>query len=66
VINGERDNLFRLGWNVDSEDVTEPQFLIGQLEQRYYDTTAPSSRTVELHLGAYTSAAGVGRRPIQN
>jgi len=37
VLNGVRDNLFRLGWNVDQEDSTEPQFLI-QMESKYFDS----------------------------
>jgi len=28
IINSVRDNLFRIGWNVDQEDASEPQFLI--------------------------------------
>jgi len=64
ILNGVRDNLFRMGWNVDQEDAAEPQFLI-QMESKYFDTTAPSSTSSEIHLGAYTAANGVGRRPIQ-
>ena len=64
VLNGVRDNLFRLGWNVDQEDSTEPQFLI-QMESKYFDSTAPASTVSEMHLGAYTAADGTGRRPIQ-
>jgi hypothetical protein len=64
VLNGLRDNLFRIGWNVDQEDPTEPQFLI-QMESSFRDLTAPASTVSELHLGAYTAADGTGRRPIQ-
>jgi hypothetical protein len=64
ILNGVRDNLFRLGWNVDQEDATEPQFLI-QMESKYFDATAPASTSSELHLGAYTAVDGTGRRPIQ-
>ena len=64
ILNGVRDNLFRMGWNVDQEDAAEPQFLI-QMESKYFDTTAPASTSSEIHLGAYTAANGVGRRPIQ-
>src|SRR5439155_7199339 len=64
MLNSVRNNLFRMGWNVDQEDATEPQFLI-QMESKYFDSTAPASTTSELHLGAYTAANGVGRRPLQ-
>ncbi|HTM49907.1 MAG TPA: hypothetical protein VL285_14545 [Bryobacteraceae bacterium] len=64
VLNGVRDNLLRLGWNIDQEDAAEPQFLI-QMETKYFDSTAPASTSSELHLGAYTAADGTGRRPIQ-
>ena len=64
ILNSVRDNLLRIGWNVDQEDATEPQFLI-QMESKYFDSTAPASTTSEMHLGAYTAADGVGRRPIQ-
>src|SRR5204862_3324986 len=64
ILNGVRDNLFRLGWNVDQEDGAEPQFLI-QMESKYFDSTAPASTSSEMHLGAYTAANGTGRRPIQ-
>ncbi len=64
ILNSVRNNLFRMGWNVDQEDATEPQFLI-QMESKYFDSTAPASTTSELHVGAYTAANGVGRRPIQ-
>jgi hypothetical protein len=64
ILNGVRDNLFRLGWNVDQEDAAEPQFLI-QMESKYFDSTAPASTSSEMHLGAYTAANGTGRRPIQ-
>src|SRR6266699_3854116 len=64
MLNSVRNNLFRMGWNVDQEDATEPQFLI-QMESKYFDSTAPASTTSELHVGAYTAADGTGRRPIQ-
>jgi hypothetical protein len=35
------------------------------MESKYFDSTAPASTSSEMHLGAYTSASGVGRRPIQ-
>jgi len=48
---------------MQAEDATEPQFGI-QMESHYYDTTAPASHTGEF-IVAYTSAAGVSRRPLQ-
>lgn len=65
ILNAQRDNLLRIGWNADQEDPTEPQWLVAQLETHYFDTTSPASHVGELHLGAYTSTLGVGRRPIQ-
>ena len=64
VLNGVRDNLFRLGWNLDQEDATEPEFVI-QMESKFFDSTAPASTVSEMHLGAYTATDGTGRRPIQ-
>src|SRR5882724_10095586 len=64
VLNGVRDNLFKLGWNLDQEDASEPEFLI-QMESKFFDSTTPASTVSELHLGAYTATDGTGRRPIQ-
>lgn len=63
VLNSQRDNTFRWGWNMGGEDATEPQFGI-QMETHYKDDTPPASRTSEF-IVAYTSVAGASRRPLQ-
>ena len=64
ILNGVRDNLLRLGWNLDQKDPPEPQFAI-QMESKYFDSPSPASTMSEMHLGAFTPRTGSAGVPIQ-